>query len=426
MIDPGTAARSGVCRTTLGEPVRHVRTGVHTRLLALTAGLAFAFLAGAPAANAGEREHAMKHGSQPAQDGRHGARERHARGEHSKGRHHGPGEVVECGDLLSEAGNYSLNSDLVCTSPIKVTGSNVHLDLAGHRISCDAENWEYADPASDPSRYQQIVTAIFVNADSAIEWDESGGAQEDLSQAPVLTGFKVKNGTISDCTFGISLFKTDRSKVTNMHMDGNTVARPEFNNDTVGILAFASNDNHFIGNHVSGGSLQGFELLYSNGNRLLGNVLEGMGDDGIFLIGSSENVLQHNTTIDGSYGIYLQPDFFWFVYVSSGNVIKSNKVSGNAVDGITLLGPSNGNVVRGNAVTDNGGVGVLLQGLSPFGLPFPAGNTMRGNTVFRNAVVDLAEIDLDENFEPVVPAECSNLWEHNAFDTAIGPEMCIE
>lgn len=409
------------------KQITDVSRGARSGLLALAAGLAFTLLAGVPAANAGERVHAIKHGSHKAHDAQPGAQIRRGSGQRAQGRHRAPVEAVECGDVLSAAGNYSLNSDLVCTSPIKVTGSNVHLDLAGHSISCDATNWAFVDPPSDTVRYPQIVTAIFVNADSAIEWELSGSGQDGLPQAPVLTGFKVKNGTIADCSFGMYFFKTDQSRVTNMHLDGNDVARPEFNGATVGITTFASNDNHLIGNRVSGDSFIGIEVGLSNGNRLRGNVLEGLGDTGIYLIGSSGNVLRKNTAVDNLWGIYLQPDFFWGVDVSNDNVIASNIVSRNAVDGIVLLGPTNDNIVRGNTVTDNGGFGVTLVGLAPFGLPVPAGNTVRGNIAFGNPTADLAEIDLEDDFEtPVIPAECSNLWKHNTFGTSVGPEDCIE
>ena len=102
-------------------------------------------------------------------------------------------------------------------------------------------------------------------------------------------------------------------------------------------------------------------------------------------------------------------------------------MSDNTGDGITLLGPTNDNTVRGNTVTDNGGYGVLLLGLAPFELPVPAGNTLRGNISNGNLTADLAEVDLDEAFEPVaIPAECSNLWKHNTFGTSVGPVDCIE
>ena len=394
-----------------------------TGLVALAASLAFALLASVTAANADERGQGIKkHGSQQAQAQQRGLQ--HAQAGHAKGRHRAPAEAVECGDVLSEPGNYSLNSDLVCTSPINITGSNVHLDLAGHSISCDAENWQYTTPGD---RYPQIVTGIFVNADSAIEWEESGSGIDELPQAPVLTGFKVKNGTIADCSFGMYFFKTDRSKVSNMHLDGNNVGRPEFNGATVGITMFASNDNHLFGNRVSGDGLYGFEITLSNGNQLKSNVLEGLGDTGIFLIGSSGNVLRKNTAVDNLSGIYLQPDFFWGVDVSADNVVASNNVSNNEFDGITLLGPTNGNVLRRNTVNHNGGIGVMLLGLAPFGLPVPSGNTIRGNTAFGNPTADLAEVDLDGNFvDLVIPDECSNLWKHNTFDTSLGPVDCIE
>jgi parallel beta-helix repeat protein len=383
-----------------------VPRGARTNLLALTAGLAFTLLAVGPTANAGEREHGMKQGSHKTLNAQPGAQKRRGPGQHAQGRHREPVEAVECGDVLSVAGNYSLNSDLVCTTPINVTGSNVHLDLAGHSISCDAANWEFTAPDDVSVRYPQIVAGIFVNAHSALEWEESGSGFEGIPQAPVLTGFKVKNGTIADCTFGMYFFKTDRSKVRNMHLDRNNVARPQFNGASAGVTTFFSNDNDFIDNHVSDGSLNGFELTLSNGNRLRGNLLEGATDDGIILIGSKGNVIRKNTVVDNPFGIYVTFDFETFE-LSTGNVIASNHVSGNTDEGITLLGPTNDNIVRANTVTDNGGYGVLLLGLAPFELPVPAGNKVRGNIATGNSLADLAEADLGDDFEtPVIPAEC--------------------
>ena len=283
--------------------------GMRKGFLALIAGLAFTLLAVVPFVNAGERGEAMKQGSQKAHAKQPVAQNRRGPGKHAQNRHREPVEAVECGDVLSKAGNYSLNSDLVCTSPIKVTGSNVHLDLAGHSISCDEANWK---ENAEGERYPQIVTALFVNADSAIEWEEGGSGIDGIPQAPVLNGFKVKNGTIAGCTFGMYFFKTDRSKVRNMHLTGNNVARPEFNDASAGVTTFFSNDNDFIGNQVSGGSLNGFEVILSDGNRLIGNLLEGATDDGIILFGSSGNVIRKNTVVDNPFGIYIQPDFETF------------------------------------------------------------------------------------------------------------------
>jgi hypothetical protein len=90
-----------------------------------------------------------------------------------------------------------------------------------------------------------------------------------------------------------------------------------------------------------------------------------------------------------------------------------------------MLGVANDNVIRNNTLSGNAGAGIELLGAVFYGLPVPARNTLQRNAATGNET-DLVEGDLDEGFNLVVPATCSNTWKHNTFGTSFGPAGCIE
>ncbi len=210
--------------------------------------------------------------------------------------------------------------------------------------------------------------------------------------------------------------------------DANNAAIPEFGLDggLAGILTRNTNHSDFTENRFSG-SFRGIELDFSNNNRVRRNRVEGNAEDGISLYGSSDNVVQWNVVTGNFGGMWMQTvERFEGGLETNRNLISSNNLSENRAYGIAMNGVVNDNLVLNNTLTGSSDFGVLLLGVAPEGTPVPAGNTLRGNTAYGHLVTDLAELDLDENYEPVIPSECSNTWKHNTFGTSFGPEGCIE
>lgn len=323
---------------------------------------------------------------------------------------------VNCGDELSRPGNYRLESNQDnCTSSIKITSSNVHLDLAGHTITCNPDAWEDSDyPYAD---------AISVNYNGYLDYRRNG---TDLSEVAVLSDVHVRNGTISNCLDGMFVFKTDRSKVAHMNFLSNNRNDEAMNSLARGISLESSHNNQ-ISNSLFNGNFQGIALNLSNSNKLSENIVTQSEADGIILFGSSGNTLKHNESSENVWGIWLQYDDSG-EQQSTGNTIVDNEVLRNAESGIFLIGGSDDNVIRKNTVVNNA-TGIGLLGVPEFGIPVPSGNSVFKNVVTGNALSDLLEfviLDYFGAYETSPAEECGNLWKSNTFDTSLGPVMCIE
>jgi len=319
---------------------------------------------------------------------------------------------VSCGDNLSQPGNYEIDNDLYCTSTIKITSSDVHLDLGGHTLTCSGpDEWNYPPESAgySPEDIVAFVTGIEVNFN---EFD-------DRSQEPVVTGVKIRNGTVTNCSEGILLYKADRSQVTEVNFVGNTLEADCC--AAKGLELTASNNSHIRDNTFSGNSYA-IGIFFSSGNKVRDNHLNTSSLDGLLLGESSGNKISKNTMDDNAgAGIWLEE--------SENNQIKNNVIRRNGDAGILLIGPSNGNVIRKNQLLDNASSGVAMLGIPEFGIPVPADNVIRKNTSFGNGFVDLGEIIITDffgafNIEPA--PDCSNIWKKNDFEAEVGPIGCIE
>lgn len=324
--------------------------------------------------------------------------------------------VLNCGDDLNEAGNYRVDSDLVCTAPIRVNASHVHVDLRGHSITCDTdEAWQA--PAEYP-----WVDAFAVNYDSYVAW--RGGA--DPEGLAVITDFQIRNGTIANCLDGMFWYKTDRSKASDLDLVGHNRDNEALNSFARGINLEASHNNKIRRNRFSGNS-QGIVLHLSNGNDISHNLAELSGDTGFMLFGATGNVFAHNRALNNGWGFWV--DAGNNGENSTGNTLKDNEASGNSEDGLALIGSADDNVLRKNTASNNGGIGILMVGVPEFGIAVPAGNSITNNTAIGNGAIDVAEVEILDffgAFEIVAPDECANLWNGNTFDTELRPLDCEE
>jgi len=150
----------------------------------------------------------------------------------------------------------------------------------------------------------------------------------------------------------------------------------------------------FLVQNVSGVLIQGFTvqgfheadilLVGANGNVIRNNRTTKSAHDGIQLNGSSDNLIEDNVSFNNdaplparaftdACGVLLQVG-------SSNNTIRRNELFGNAF-GIFIAGGSNGNVVSGNDSHDNRRFGIRNRG--------SAGTLIRGNEVEHNIVSSL-------------------------------------
>jgi len=150
----------------------------------------------------------------------------------------------------------------------------------------------------------------------------------------------------------------------------------------------------FLVHNVSGVLIQGFTvqgfheadilLVGANGNVIRNNRTTKSAHDGIQLNSSSDNLIEDNVSFDNdatlparaftdACGVLLNVG-------SSNNTIRRNELFGNAF-GIFIAGGSNGNAVSGNDSHDNRRFGIRNRG--------SAGTLIRGNEVEHNIVSSL-------------------------------------
>lgn len=162
--------------------------------------------------------------------------------------------------------------------------------------------------------------------------------------------------------------------------------------DAYGIFSYADHVN-IIGNTISA-NYYGISLVNSNYNVISGNMVIGNWY-GINIFNSNNNVISENSILDNWYGIYF--------YNSTSIGISENNITGNWY-GITLsdsdsvtiyeniitdsycgvsLSNCKSTTIYGNTITGNAG------GINYYN----STNTISGNTIIDNRIVDISELD---------------------------------
>jgi len=284
------------------------------------------------------------------------------------------GKTIDaCGAVLDEPGNYRLTSDLDdCPgTAISVVASDVSLNFAGHRVSCDR-----IDGRPD--------TAVEILASSDVT---------------------VRNGEVADCDVGIFLGQSHHSKITNMLVTG-IILDPLFGGG-FGIATLQSTHIDIIGNTVIENRGIGIILILSSQNRVVGNV-------------SNDNVRPDLSGLTFGQGIA--------VAFSNHNYVIDNETSRNTDGGIVLARGSTGNVTRGNLVLDNDNYGLGMFSREDDGSPLATGNLNQSNVALGNGSADLFEAKFNPIGNPMIDVQptCVNTWKDNTFETFIAPASCFE
>ncbi len=273
---------------------------------------------------------------------------------------------------------------LAPASPARAAGAQVTIDATGAGCGAVVGNGAFGrwDAASKTCTMLEDVSLKPGDSNDAIEITGGGitldGAGHLLTgQNPTgglvgtgvrvngHTGFTVRNLTISQFYYGISL--------ENIPM-GSPLAEVTANNlsSTVsGIRVDASQSIDIERNNSSLNQYHGIELGNASANvQLLGNTFDNNTLDGVYASNSSSLTITDNeASQNGLSGISLN---------SSQGSVGENSVKSNNLNGVELIS-SSGSIVQGNIIQGNGyastGFGVYL-------------NNSGSNTIIRNNFID--------------------------------------
>lgn len=281
--------------------------------------------------------------------------------------------ITECPIVITEPGKYKLTQDLLACpgaqigtfgGPLLITSSNVKLDLNGHTIQCDWQDYDWI--------YGHGIFAF-------------GG----------LSNVHIKNGTITGCNSGIVFVDVIDSSIKKVTVSDSRIEHFTDGNSFAGIGIWLVRGSDVVAKHntIIGNEAAGIYDTASAGNKISHNVANGNGGQGIWIDSAERSKVLCNNVRDNP----------WAGVLLSGNT-------------------STGNLVKGNVVSGAFG-GIAMLALATDDMPF--GNTFRGNRSEGN-LFDMSEA-LFTGFGFVVEdgAACQNIWKKNQFVSHVGPLDCI-
>lgn len=243
------------------------------------------------------------------------------------------------------------------------------------------------------------ATGITIGADN-ITLDLNGftiSGTPDTGEGPGIglsgrTGVTVRNGTVTQFDAGVSIEGGSANTVTAMRLLDN---RGSFSTDFGdGIAVFASSSNRITNSQVrNNGPYDGIGLIRSNFNVIDGNQVTdntqsfqttGIRLENAGLSASNDNVVTSNLVVNNAL------DGVEVFARGSRNQIRSNQIVGNGRDGVTVFTGGNNNVIESNQVRGNLGNGIYIRA-GVGSVPAPAGNQILRNYSFGNAVLDLRD-----------------------------------
>ena len=290
--------------------------------------------------------------------------------------------ITDCGTVITEPGHYRLMNDLVgCDVPdplgkpieygVGIAASGVVLNLDGHTISC-------------------------------LQGDQQGSFLFNFGvfSEPLLSGIRIKDGTVTNCDLGVNLNQSYGSTIMDMVLKANGT----------GVEVLAGADNQIKKNTVLGSWGSGVVATSFIGNPFFGGVYVGPG---------TGHKIHKNLTL-----------FNWQAGIDANGtedtVISCNRTEKN-FDGVILFNSGSGNEIRKNVADDNGSTGIAMFGFDFPGFlvsPTPEGNTISKNAARGNPDFDLGEVTLGFG-GGAIGTECLNAWTRNAYELGVAVDGCI-
>ena len=163
-----------------------------------------------------------------------------------------------------------------------------------------------------------------------------------------IMGFTIRNGGGLDVCLacGIVLENSDNSVICSNTIASNMYGGIYLERSSKNLIC----NNQILNNGGGGPGLRygvGIQSSYSNSNIVCGNSISKNVVSGISIIDSYDNIIDHNTVIEGSIGVDI---------TASGNIVSYNVLSLNG-DGIALSG--SGNTIKKNEIFKNDiGIGI--------------------------------------------------------------------
>jgi hypothetical protein len=248
------------------------------------------------------------------------------------------GAVVACGTLITSSITLSSNVGPCPSGGITVQGSNLTIDLNGHRI--------FGTPTTGDG------VGIRLN-----------GASDVV----------IKNGTVTSFDAGIVIAGGAGNRVTQIKAIGN-IGDADGTTLGDGILIDGSRSNIVRGNEVrANGPFSGISVISNGsvGNKISKNTIQ---DNDIASAGSNNDV-----------GVRLEPN-------TRETTLKRNVIAFSGLDGISIFQSSRANVVIENTIKFNGFHDELHRkgdGIRVFGSAGPEENVIRENSILDNAAFGL-------------------------------------
>ncbi len=237
---------------------------------------------------------------------------------------------ASCAHEITEPGTYRLANNIEsCTAHgIRISASNVVLDLGGHVIS------GLGDSAGIENTYQHNVTirnGTFRNFDIGISMNGSDNLIDNVN-------------VIGNDIDGILLSQAEASTVRRSVADGNLIG--------IYLQAGLTRPSTLVGNTVTRSLSDGILVENAAGERVISNRSIGNAFSGLAVKASPRALVKGNTfALNGLDGIYLEN--------SSDSRLERNRITGNDRLGIWNNTGTTGTLVIADRITGNGSDGVL-------------------------------------------------------------------
>ncbi len=201
----------------------------------------------------------------------------------------GPVAIIACGTTISAPGKYALKTDLSgCVNAIKVTSSNVTLNLGGHTVSG-----------------QGTSTGIGLDVVAA-------------------NNVSIQNGTFTNFSGGVEFEGVTGSRMSGVTATGNNVGfylnADFFSNPG---QEPPSEGNAFYDNVFNHNLAHGIDSNGGNNNKFRGNQADYNGHSGYYLYTANGNDFKGNEALSNGYA------GFDMIQFSFGNLIQANRALGN-------------------------------------------------------------------------------------------------